>query len=401
MVKPPRKGGRKGAPTRKAARESEDARQAAAPPPETSASSPATPPKSTRASREKVPPPPGLDPLDVLSRDLRNAALTLGDEEARFLVDAYYMIQRDRIRGAHQVRTLAKEAEPNGVLQWVMDQSGRLEESIQKALDAYSNSHIEGRWARSQVGIGPVIAAGLLANIDIHQAPTVGHIWRYAGLDPTSKWLPNTKRPWNASLKRLCFIVGESFTKFQGHENDVYGKLYRARRLKEVRQNDEGKFIDQAKRSLEEKKFRKETDAFAWYSGSYPAGTCTAWNEMEAKARQVFPDDSAKRQQWLTKERNGLLLSVRVDPGKGQQMLPPARILLRAQRYPVKLFLSHFHHVLHETRLGGPPRKPFILTTQAYEAFPEIEGAFKQLGAHGSYFGPPNWPMQEDGAARN
>ena len=38
-------------------------------------------------------------------------------------------------------------------------------------------------------GIGPVIAAGLLANIDIKQAPTVGHIWRFAGLDPTNKWI--------------------------------------------------------------------------------------------------------------------------------------------------------------------------------------------------------------------
>lgn len=53
-------------------------------------------------------------------------------------------------------------------------------------------------------GIGPVISAGLLAHIDIHRAVTVGHIWRFAGLDPSVKWLKKTKRPWNAGLKVLC-----------------------------------------------------------------------------------------------------------------------------------------------------------------------------------------------------
>ena len=55
------------------------------------------------------------------------------------------------------------------------------------------------RWARSIYGIWPVLAAGLLAHIDIEQAPTVGHIWSFAGLDPTKKWQPKTTRPWNAA----------------------------------------------------------------------------------------------------------------------------------------------------------------------------------------------------------
>ena len=37
-----------------------------------------------------------------LTRDLKNAARTLSDAEARFLVDAYYMMQRDRIRASNQ-----------------------------------------------------------------------------------------------------------------------------------------------------------------------------------------------------------------------------------------------------------------------------------------------------------
>jgi hypothetical protein len=44
----------------------------------------------------------------------------------------------------------------------------------------------------------------LLARIDIVKAPTAGHIWRYAGLDPTVRWNKGEKRPWNAGLKVLC-----------------------------------------------------------------------------------------------------------------------------------------------------------------------------------------------------
>ncbi len=152
------------------------------------------------------------DPVGRLTRDLRNAARTLSTDEARFLVDAYYAMQRDRIRAAHQERTLAAGDEPHDVMSWLAGQRETLENQVRRALDAYSGAQMAGMWARSIVGIGPVIAAGLLANIDIKRAPTVGHIWRFAGLDPTTKWSKGVKRPWNGSLKRLCCAPGTTIT---------------------------------------------------------------------------------------------------------------------------------------------------------------------------------------------
>ena len=70
-----------------------------------------------------------------------------------------------------------------------------------------------GPWAMATIGVGPVICAGVIARIDIHRAPTVGHIWRFAGLDPTQKWEKGKKRPWNTDLKRICWLLGESFVK--------------------------------------------------------------------------------------------------------------------------------------------------------------------------------------------
>lgn len=264
-----------------------------------------------------------LTPIMKLTRDLKQASRTLGKVEARFLVDAYYAMQENRIRTKHQVATLAEPkkttdeedapqhaSEPHDVLAWLFTQEETLEKQIRGALDIYSLSDPAGLWARSIKGIGPVITAGLLANIDITRAPTVGHIWRFAGLDPTSVWGKGQKRPWNASLKRLCFLIGESFVKVSNRPDDIYGKLYKSRKEWETERNSRQMYADQAKHSLETKKFGVETDAYKWYT---------------------------------------------------QGMLPPARIHLRAQRRAVKLFLAHLHEVLYWYKFGTLPPNPYVL----------------------------------------
>lgn len=319
-----------------------------------------------------------LTPIQKLAKDVRDAAHTLGVREARFLVDAYYTMQNNRIRSAHQLRTLAQitdeeePPEPHDVIAWLLYQQQTLEHQIQRALDAYSAAHPVGVWARSITGIGPVLAAGLLANIDITKAETAGALWRFAGLDPTSLWIgsekareivanalaafpsaqtasvPNAaltaicqtinvhplrlqarltdpktgaismareavvkavaKRPWNANLKRLCFLIGDSFVKVSNNPSDFYGKIYQTRKELEISRNERGIFQDQAKAALEEKNFRRDTSARRKY--------------LEGK-------------------------------------LPDARIHMRAQRYAVKLFLSHLHEVMHWFHFRKLPPNPY------------------------------------------
>jgi Transposase IS116/IS110/IS902 family len=186
-----------------------------------------------------------------------------------------------------------------------------LENAIKSALDAYSAHDPVGAWARSILGIGPVIAAGLLAHIDIEKAPTAGHIWRYAGLDPTSVWSKGTKRPWNASLKVLCYKIGESFVKVHNNERDVYGHIYAERKAFEIARNESGAFADQAAAKLKAFKIGKDTQARTHY-----------------------------------------------EAGR----LPPAHIHARARRYAVKLFLAHLQEVMFWHRYGERAPKPYILT---------------------------------------
>jgi Transposase IS116/IS110/IS902 family len=241
-----------------------------------------------------------------LTRDLAVAASTLSDEEARYLVDAYYLMQENRKATANQARSM--EAEPHSVIAWLNEQDQILEGQIKRALDKYTDARDIGQWMKSIHGIGPVIAAGLLAHIDITKAPTVGHIWRFAGLDPTVTWNKGQKRPWNAGLKTLCWKIGQSFMKFSGDEACEYGHVYRDRKAYEVARNDSGGNAARAAELLP--KFKPSTEAHKHLKG-----------------------------------------------GK----LPPAQIDARARRYAVKLFLAHLHGVWFWQANGTLPPRPYII----------------------------------------
>jgi hypothetical protein len=231
-----------------------------------------------------------LNPIERLTRDVRASSKLMDRTQARFLVDSYYQMQENRIRADGQIRSI-EDQEPTAVLDWLSDQNSALENQIKGALKVYVEDQEIGKWALNICGIGPVIAAGLIAHIDIEKAPTVGHIWRFAGLDPTLSWQKGEKRPWNASLKVICWKAGESFVKVSNNENDIYGKIYAARKEYEAKRNEAGELADQAAAKLAKFKIGKTTEAYKAYS-----------------------------------------------VGK----LPPAHIHARAKRYAVKLFLSHF-----------------------------------------------------------
>ncbi len=245
-----------------------------------------------------------------LTKDLKAGVATLGTDAVRFLVDAYYMEQRDRIRLSHQVRALEKGGEPSDIMDWLEGQRDTLERQIASVLRGYTRAHPCGAWMQAIVGIGPIISAGILAHIDITKAPTVGHIWRYAGLDPTVKWKQGQKRPWNGALKRLMFIAGECFVKVSNNEKAAYGNVYACRKQLEVERNSRGDFAEQAARSLQEKRYGADTVARKHY-----------------------------------------------EEGR----LPPARIHLRAHRYAVKLFMSHVHCAMYFEHFGRLPPKPYVV----------------------------------------
>lgn len=249
-----------------------------------------------------------MESIKKLTKDIRNAAATLSIEEARYLVDLYYQIQENRKATNNQCRSIADK--PHETLAFFAENFETMEKQIKNALQKYAEAQPIGQWLLSITGIGPVIAAGLMAHIDIMEVQTAGQIQAFAGLDPTRKWEKGKKRPWNADLKTLCWKAGESFVKVSNNEKDVYGKLYKIRKEYENIKNENGDYAEQAEAKLKNFKIGKNTEAYKYYS---------------------------------------------------QGKLPPAHINERAKRYAVKIFLSHLFSVWYELTRGEKPPKPYAI----------------------------------------
>jgi len=247
--------------------------------------------------------------FDRFSRDVRNLTENLDQSSARKVVDAYYVLQENRMAFAAQTRELEKQDSPHELVALLYDGLYRMEKALKLPLEKFAGSTVEGKWALDQYGIGPVLAAGLLAHIDITKAPTAGSVWRYAGLDPTQTWEKGQKRPFNAEFKTLCWKIGQSFMKFSGKDECFYGQLYKQDKARRIAKNEAGDYAEFAKSILEKKNFKV--------------------NQTRAK----------------------------LETGK----LSDAQIDAQARRFAVKIFLSHYHAVAFQAHHGEPAPRPYII----------------------------------------
>jgi hypothetical protein len=305
--------------------------------------------------------PEGQISLVKLNKDLKAIANAeaMTQNEARLLVDSYKIIQDQRLRFGGQIRSMEKE--PHALLDWAMGNSETQERWIASALKCYAQSHHMGRWAMAVDGIGPIFAATLLAYIDIPKAPTVGHIWRFAGMDPSQTWAsaeeakawvkaqgefgpqlidkaakvfgknaetirkfattdPDGKpkkltpdslakaisrRPHNAALKTTLFQIGCSFEKLHNDPESFYGAYYNKQKAYYQAKNEAGDYADTAKKILE---------------------------EAPSHAQKAI-----------------------YKTGK----LPPGQIRMRTIRWVAKLFISHWHGEAYRHHFKKEPPLPY------------------------------------------
>jgi hypothetical protein len=233
----------------------------------------------------------------------------MDQNSTRKLVDAYYTIQENRMAFSAQARELQAQGSPSSLVEFLSYNLQLMEKSLKYPLEAFAESTVAGEWALSQYGIGPVLAAGLGAHIEITKAPTAGSVWRYAGLDPTQTWEKGQKRPYNAELKTLCWKIGQSFMKFSGKEQCFYGQLYKQDKARRIAKNEAGDYADFAQEILEKKTFKA--------------------NQTRAKLE------------------SGVLSDAQIDA--------------QARRFAVKIFLSHYHAVAYQAHYCEPAPRPYII----------------------------------------
>lgn len=325
-----------------------------------------------------------------LKKEIRNVK-NASRQEIRCLVDNYYQIQQKRIALRGQIRAIRQEADDLStvafadILEWQLKAQMIQEKGLKDALGKICETSEVGRWLMQIKGIGPTLAAGLMAYFDVTGINYATHFMSYAGLNDNNRpWLgveasrkiveevlgnsktitdehleelsartkwkygylnkacskfdsegnlksrsksdlikAISKIPYNKDLKVLMFKIGESFIKV-ANRGSLYGKLYKERKVLETQLNEQFHYKDQAEEILRTKNIGKDTNAYKAYS---------------------------------------------------QGMLPKAQIERRAQRWATKIFVCHLFEEMYRVQNGTKPEPFYVFTKLGHKDYiePEVE----------------------------
>jgi hypothetical protein len=202
------------------------------------------------------------------------------------VVELYYDCQDLREMHANRKRTEGENDLVNWFSSWLHLGENVIKGKLQKWVES-DEAPPETKWAYAQIGIGPVIAAGLAAHIDVVRAPTVSSLWKFAGQAPGfDRKVKGKKLPYNARLKTLVWKLEESFVKVSGKDGATYGRLYAEFKAEEVRRNEEGRNAEEAKLQLKIKRYVKPEAKAILESGKLTDGH--VHNRAKRKAAKIF-----------------------------------------------------------------------------------------------------------------
>lgn len=322
-------------------------------------------------------------------------------EEARFLYDIYYQAQSKRIIAQNQLRSLnqKKDSEIDDneqksgsknrtFLEWYFYNSRLMETEISKAIEAFSDSCYLSNWAKQIIGIGPIFATCIAANLKIdddaaygpnHQM-SAGNWWSFCGLN-------DNKRPWLGKAKsakivqdlieenngiiddelviRLSTITGWNMRFYEEAKREngtwnkdklisISAKIPYNKKLKTICYNIGKSFMFNSKNddSLYGKIYRERKQY-----------------EQQLNEQGAYADQAAEILKNYNYKKNTVAYKYY---SKGQ--LPPAHIDARARRYAVKLFISHCFEAAYYNKYGKPAPMPYVIAYQGHKDYipPEV-----------------------------
>ena len=334
-----------------------------------------------------VPQPPPVPEVELkplverINRDLKAAMKLLTPRQAKYFVNAYYQVQDYRIASAAQFREMEKMGEPNDAVTWLFKGLESMETQIKNLLGTWSMGYPIGVWSNSVTGIGPVIAAGLRAHLDIAQAPTAGHIWNFAGYNPKQEWLGKEKG------KKLVLDSIEELKKYQPEWDEdkdedldfliqtIATKTYqKPETLKKWSTSDaRGETIqyslDSVIKAVAKRPWNASVKLLAWKIGQSFVKVSNNPNDFyghlyqQRKAQEIRRNENGELRGEAEKKLQKFRIGKRTDAYKWYSVgkLPPAHLDARARRWTVKLFLAHYQEIAWTLEYGTPPARPYVI----------------------------------------
>ena len=321
---------------------------------------------------------------ESMKKDFVNVG-NISREEMKMLVDLYYQLQANRKRTREQIRSIEQNRDGGkgsnaDIMRWVLVNQSCIEKQIPEIMQEVCEHDEVGKWLLQIKGIGPVLAAALIAYFDVEGRQYANTFISYAGLNDNNRpWLGKEKSkkiiddimgtrkkvteddvakicaktqwsydylyracydekkdkvvwsrknleaacakiPYNQRLKSIMWNVGQSFI-YQSSRGSYYGKLYMERKAYEVKRNEEGYNKEYAEANIGKLK-DKNTETYKAYS---------------------------------------------------QGMIPPSQITARARRWVEQLFLAHLFDEMYRVHNDALPPVPYIL------AHPEKNSTIENL----------------------
>lgn len=213
------------------------------------------------------------------------AGPVLSAEQARWVFCYYIAVQRQRLRAQQQAQH-QPDMILTAIVQEHLDYLRASEERARRQLHDFVSRHPVGSWLLTERGIGSLLAAALIAYLDVAKAKNYRSFWQYAGLTPGAIYRRGHVNGWNRQLRRVCYLLGECLMRARNHEASTYGKLYDCYKQAEVEHNERGDFAAQAAQVLAAKHIRADRPtALAYREGRLPPA------HLHARARRRMVKD--------------------------------------------------------------------------------------------------------------
>jgi hypothetical protein len=154
----------------------------------------------------------------------------------RSLVDLREQVQRTRIQFNNRLAAVDRRLDPaaeahRAVLEHYLDRLRELEEAVDSDITRQMEREPLARTMEQVKGIGPLLAAQLIALIDVERSTTVSQLWRHAGLavinGRAERMVKGEKAHYSNRLKRLLHVVVVSLLRQESPYRQVYDEARR------------------------------------------------------------------------------------------------------------------------------------------------------------------------------
>lgn len=326
-----------------------------------------------------------------LSKELKTSIIEMGEfsrEEINTLVTLYYQMQKERTALNNRLDAINRgsaDGEKNtAVIEWVYKNCLSIEKNVIKILDLVCQKTETGRWLRSTMGIGPVIAAGLMATFDVEKCQYASQFISFGGLN-------DNNRPW-LGVEKSRKIIDEVLDGRKTITDDDVVEIsartqWKFETLRENACNEKGVWSKtELVKACAKIPYNKKAKVLLWKLGqgfikccNKPASKYGALYAQK-KAELIQKNNAGEFAEYAATRVGTVDKNTKAYKEYSAGKIPDSQITARATRWVEKIFLSHLFEQMYREKYNTlPPRYYALEHCKGHHDQIEPEIPFKEV----------------------